>query len=185
MRNWVRAFWLTMALAATTLPTAWAAEPATFEVGAFSFNRPEGWTWIVPSSPMRKAELRPPGSPDTEPTEVTFFHFGPGQGGTPEANIQRWLGQFQEPLEQLDAKTAEITVGASKVILLSAGGTFLSGMPGGPTTPKTDYAVRGAILISPQGDVYVKMTGPRRDVEAAADAFDLMIRSATEVKPTS
>jgi len=161
---------------------AMGAEPAAFSVGSFEFERPEGWTWVVPTSPMRKAELSPPAVEGEASTEVTFFHFGAGQGGSPEANMQRWLSQFQEPIEQLNAQTAETLVGDNKVLLLSAEGTFLAGMPGGPTTPMPDYALRSAILISSGGDVYVKMTGPKKSVDAAAGAFDAMISGARAVE---
>lgn len=153
--------------------SAMAQSPVEFQVGAFTFLRPEGFSWVPPTSAMRKAELSVEG--EAGPAEITFFHFGVGQGGTPQANIQRWLAQFQEPLEQLNARTATQQMGSTQVTLLSAAGTFLSGMPGQPGTPRPGFALRGAILESPDGDVYVKMTGPSTTVEAAASAFDRMV----------
>ena len=73
-------------LLAIALPTAArAADPVEFGVGAFPFERPSGWQWVVPSSPMRKAQLAVPGQDG--PAEVTFFHFGAGQGGGVEAGV--------------------------------------------------------------------------------------------------
>lgn len=168
-------------LLAGAMCAAGAAAPVEFSVGEFSFTRPEGWTWVTPDSPMRRAELAAPAvEGDPEDAEVTFFHFGPGQGGSVEANIGRWLSQFEEPLDELGAETAETEIHGTRVTFLSAAGTFLSGMPGGPTTPREGFAVRGAILESPQGDVYVKMTGPQATVEAAAAAFDAMVGGAAE-----
>jgi hypothetical protein len=51
-------------------------------------------------------------------------------------------------------------------------------MPGQPTTPLEGQALLGAILESPNGDVYVKMTGPSPTVEKAEPAFVQMIRAA-------
>ncbi len=51
-------------------------------------------------------------------------------------------------------------------------------MPGGPTPPKEGYALRGAILQSDGGDVYVKMTGPDAVVKSAEAAFEKMVRDA-------
>jgi hypothetical protein len=150
------------------------ADPVEFSVGAFTFERPEGWTWVVPSSPMRKAQLAVPASDGGEGGEVNFFHFGPGQGGGVKQNVDRWVAQFQNPVA--DSRTEK--VGATNVTFVEATGTFLSGMPGGPTTPKEGYALRGAILESPQGDVYVKMTGPEPVVKAATDAFEKMVKGA-------
>ena len=73
-----------------------AADPVQFSVGNFAFDRPEGWTWIAPSSPMRKAQLSIPGSQGDAAADITFFHFGAGQGGGVQANVQRWFGQFQD-----------------------------------------------------------------------------------------
>jgi hypothetical protein len=40
------------------------------------------------------------------------------------------------------------------------------------------YALLGAILESPGGDVFVKMTGPSATVEATSDSFLQMIETA-------
>lgn len=170
-------FLTTLLLFVPRLP---AAEPVSFQVGEFTFERPDGWQWIHPSSPMRKAELAVPGKP--EAAEITFFHFGPGQGGSVDANLQRWLSQFSESLEDLDAKRAEQETPTTTVHMIQARGTFLSGMPGETPVPKDDFALRGAILESEDGDVYVKMTGPRDVVIEASDAFDMMVLKAGGVE---
>ena len=53
---------------------------------------PVGWTSVPPASSMRLAQvaIEGPGGP----AELAVFHFGTGQGGDIEANIQRWLGQI-------------------------------------------------------------------------------------------
>lgn len=148
---------------------AHAADPVEFKVGAFTFGRPDGWQWIVPSSPMRKAQLGIP-----EGGDVTFFHFGPGQGGGVKPNVDRWLAQFQKPV----SSTRSEKVGSTNVTFVEAVGTFSSGMPGGPTTPMEGYALRGAILENAQGDVFVKLTGPEALVKTATPAFEKMVRDA-------
>ncbi|MCS7009507.1 MAG: hypothetical protein NZL93_06185, partial [Chthoniobacterales bacterium] len=105
-------------------------QPTAFSVGGFEFQRPEGFQWIATTSSLRKAELRVHKQDWPEPVQVLFFHFGPDQGGTIEANISRWLSQFQEPVEKLNAQRADQTVGKTKITMLRAKGTFLSGMPG-------------------------------------------------------
>ncbi|MFV0337105.1 MAG: hypothetical protein ACK5LK_02525 [Chthoniobacterales bacterium] len=173
----------TLALFSQLSANAQTPAPSEFSVGSYSFTRPDGWTWIQPNSPMRKAHLQIPAPTETEktiadPVDVVFFYFGPGQGGSSDANIRRWLGQFQGKPEDIDAKTAEAEVAGQKAIFVSAKGTFLSGMPGTPTQPKEDFALRGAILTHPNGDVFVKMTGPRQAVEANETAFTKMVREA-------
>ena len=152
-----------------------AADPVQFSVGDFSFDRPEGWTWVPTTSSMRKAQLAVPGS-EGKTAEVTFFHFGPGQGGGVQANVQRWFGQFQDGSTDTRAEK----YGKIPVTIVTASGTFSSGMPGGPMTPEGDYALRGAILESPGGDVFIKMTGPEAIVKAAAGAFEKMVKTAAD-----
>ncbi len=158
---------------------ATGAEPVSFTVGHFQFERPEGWLWVNPSSPMRKAELTAPSSGEASRPEVTFFHFGPGQGGGAEANIGRWLAQFQEAASEISPAIETGVAGKTKVTFVKAKGTFLSGMPGGPSTPRPGYALYGAILENAKyGDVFVKMTGPAEAVASAGEAFERMIKTA-------
>lgn len=154
--------------------TTFAAAPVSFGVGEFSFERPEGWEWIVPSSTMRRAQLNVPNPAGGDVAEVTFFHFGAGQGGGVQANVDRWFGQFQGGTTGQKVET----VGATRVTFVEATGTFASGMPGGPLTPKEGYALRGAILENPKGDVFVKMTGPADIVTGADAAFRQMVVTA-------
>lgn len=158
-----------------------AVAPESFAVGAFEFGTPAGWNW-VPASGMRKAQLQVPGKEGSAPADVTFFHFGPGQGGGVQQNIERWLNQFTDPREKIGAQTATAKVGETNVTLVRAKGTFQSGMPGTQTTPVPDYALIGAILESPEGDVFIKMTGPEALIEANADVFQKMIHAACEKK---
>ena len=156
-----------------------AADPATFTVGAFTFKRPPAWKWVsVGANGMRKAQLRVDGE-GGQSADVVFFTFGAGQGGGVNANVSRWVGQFDQgngaavtPVEE----TAEIK--GTKITRVRVDhGTFNSGMPGGPTTPQTDYGLYGAILESKDGDVFIKLTGPAALVRAAAADFEAMIQS--------
>ena len=151
-----------------------AAGPVDFVVGRFTFARPESWEWVTPTSPMRKAQLSVPGKAGGPAAEVTFFHFGAGQGGSVQANVDRWFKQFSDGYT--DAKTEQ--AGSTTITFVKAEGTFASGMPGGPTTPMKDYAMRGAILESSSGDVYVKMTGPKEVIKGAVPALEKMVREA-------
>ena len=156
-------------------------KPATFTAGDFKFAVPAGWNSVTPSSPMRKAELRVPGPEGTGAAGeavITVFHFGPGQGGTVQQNVDRWFSQIDGDNDAKGAASAKETIGTVPVTFARARGVFQSGMPGQPTTPLEGQALLGAILESPDGDVYVKMTGPAPTVEKAEPAFVQMIRAA-------
>jgi hypothetical protein len=160
-----------------TAVAAKAEQPAEpVKVGPFTFTVPEGWKKVTPSSPMRKAQLEV--GEGSAKAEVTFFQFGGGQDGTAADNVARWFGQF--PGSEDKRKTENIQAGSVKITFASTEGTFSSGMPGGPTTPMTGYALCGAILESADGDVYIKMTGPEAVVKASTEAFKKMISDAAK-----
>ncbi len=158
-----------LVLALSTATQLLAEDPAKFTVGSFEFQRPTTWAWVPVTSSMRKAQLKVPGATPEASAEITFFHFGPGGGGGAQANIQRWLGQFQSAEGAQKVEPQE--VGGKKVTLVSTEGTFSSGMPGGPTTPMSGYALLGAIIEDADGDVFVKMTGPAPLVKDSRKAF--------------
>jgi len=158
---------------------AMAAEaPATFQVSEFTFKRPPAWEWIETNSTMRKAQLKVLSADKKENAEVVFYYFGQGGGGGTQANVDRWLGQFQEPKEQIKAKVEEVMVDKRKVTYVQAEGTYLSGMPGGPKTPQPNFMLLGAVLESESGNVFVKMTGPAALTKASIAEFKQMVEGA-------
>ncbi len=159
-----------------------AADPTSFTVGSFSFKRSPTFSWAaVPPGGMRKAQLMVGDPKDpTKQGEVVFFHFGPGVGGGVDANIQRWLGQFSPETPEAKPVIEKAEVKGVKLTRVRAEGTFASGMPGGPTTPMKDYALLGVILESPNGDVFIKMTGPAEIVKTSTLAFEELVKSALE-----
>lgn len=154
-----------------------AEAPTRFPVGEFKFQRPEKWEWIESNSPMRKAQLKVPSADGKSSAEVVFFHFGPGGGGGTKANVDRWLGQFQERGDQLKSKVEEVTVRNRKVTYVEAQGTYLSGTPGGPKTPQPDSILLGAIIESDAGSVFIRLTGPAALAKASIAEFRKMSES--------
>jgi hypothetical protein len=69
-------------------------------------------------------------------------------------------------------------VDSTAVTFVKAHGTYLSGTPVGPKTPKPDYALLGAILEAPKGFIFIKFTGPRDLVDDAEKSFREMVQSA-------
>ena len=161
-------------LAVAAAPAEQPAEPV--KVGAFTFTLPQGWKTVTPSSPMRKAQLEI--AQGSDKAEVTFFQFDAGQGGSVADNVARWFAQF--PGSEEKRKTETVQAGSVKITFASTEGTFSSGMPGGPTTPMSGYALCGAILESPDGNVFIKMTGPEAVVKASSEAFKKMVSEAAK-----
>ena len=162
------------------LAVGYLSAAESFKVGSFTFEAPEGWTKVTPSSPMRNAQLEVARGQDK--AEVTFFHFG-GGSGTAADNVARWFSQF--PGSEANRKSETVEVGAAKITFATTEGTFSSGMPGGPTSPMPGYALCGAIIENPGGDVYVKMTGPAALVKSSAEALKKMVSDAVKTPASS
>lgn len=155
-----------------------ADAPAIFEVGEFKFTRPASWEWIESTSQMRKAQLKVNDAAKKQSAEVVFFHFGEGAGGGTQANIDRWLGQFQEAREKLNSTIETATVGGRKVTYVQAQGTYMSGMPGGPKTAQAATTLLGAIIESDKGNVFIRLTGPSPLAASAKSDFRKLVESA-------
>lgn len=144
--------------------------------GNLAWKLPPGWTVDPRPSQMRLATLKVPAAAgDAEGGELAIFFFGAGQGGTVDANVQRWIGQFKS--EPGVAKTRTEMVKDVKVTRVQTEGTYGSGMPGGATTPRENFALQGAIAEGSGGAVFFKLTGPKKTVQKAAPQFDALIKS--------
>jgi hypothetical protein len=65
----------------------------SFPVGNLKFTIPSKWKIEPVESPARGGQWRiPPLRPDGEGGRVVAFYFGPGVGGSPENNIEAWIG---------------------------------------------------------------------------------------------
>jgi hypothetical protein len=147
-----------------------------FTVTGVTFTKPDSWKKVAPSSSMRKAQLEIGQGADQ--ANVVFFHFGPGGAGGVDANVNRWLGQFKESKEKLNSKTESKKVGDSTLTFVRAEGTFMDGAPFGPKSPKAGYMLFAAIIEAGQGPIFVKMTGPKKTVSAAAKDMRKMVEDA-------
>lgn len=160
--------------------TLQAEDPSTFPVGGLTFKRPADWSWVAVSSPMRKAQLKVSGAKPEDAADITFFHFGPDGGGDVQSNAQRWVAQFRGGEDK--AKIEAQQIGGAKVTLVTTEGTFSSGMPGGPATVMENYALLGAIIEHPEGNVFVKMTGPAALVKDSRKKFLDFLATALPAK---
>lgn len=131
------------------------------EVAGYQFVAPDAWQQSEPSSSMRKAQFNL--STDTgKSAELVFFYFGPSGGGGVRANVDRWIKQFED-LQENSVK--EEIVNEVKVTYVRATGTFLSGSPFGPKTPKPGHSLLGAIIEGRQGSIFLKMVGQTSAVQ--------------------
>lgn len=158
-----------------------AAKPIVFTVadGGIQFTAPGNWKKVKPRSNMLEAEFEIAKVGDDENNgRLTIM----GAGGSINANIDRWIGQFTNadgsPLADVETTTSEIA--GQKVHMVDLYGTFADGM-GGPVGPKTDredYRMLGAIIETEiDGKYFVKFYGPKKTVDENAAAFKKMLQS--------
>jgi hypothetical protein len=149
-------------------------------VAGLQWTAPSGWK-NEGSRPMRAATyIVPAAAGDRENAECVVYFFGAGQGGSVEANLERWKGQFRQPGgKPAEAQVRKRTVHGLAVTTIDTSGEY-SGM-GGPMaaekTVKSGYRLLGAIVEGPAGNVFVKFTGPAKTVAANQQKFEQMLAS--------
>jgi hypothetical protein len=159
---------LPLLLALAALPAL--AQPA----GGLSWTAPRGWS-PGEARPMRAATYAVPATKgDPEAGECAVFFFGGGQGGGVEDNLRRWAGQFEGA--QPGPRRTE-TIRGVKVTRIELEGTYQSGGMNGPKVARPGFKLLGAIAEGKEGNVFFKLTGPARTVEAARADFEALLQS--------
>jgi hypothetical protein len=167
------------------LPAALIVSAITLvAAAALKFDAPAGWVSKPPASSMRVVEYTlPKMAPDTEDAGLAVYYFG-GQGGTVQANLDRWVGQMTQPDGRASkdvAKTTTLqTTGGLKVTLLDVSGTYVAEMSPGATDRfnKPGYRLRAAVIEAADGPYYVKLTGPAATVAKWDKEFIAFVKSA-------
>ena len=144
------------------------------------WTAPAGWKSEA-ARPMRAATYTiAPSAGDTASAECGVYFFGPGQGGTVEANLDRWKGQFTGADGKTSpAKIAKRTVGRLSVTTIDTAGAY-AGL-GGPMAASQKavpgYRLLGAIVEGPGGNVFIKFAGPAKTISANEQKFEQLIAS--------
>ncbi|HWZ29965.1 MAG TPA: hypothetical protein VNX18_01450 [Bryobacteraceae bacterium] len=154
-------------------------------VAGLKWTAPDGWKSQGPR-PMRAATyMVPPAAGDSESAECAVYFFGAGQGGSIEANLDRWKGQMLGPGGQpADAKVEKRTINGFPVTTIVSAGEY-TGM-GGPMaaskSKQSGYRLLGAIVEGPGGNVFLKFAGPAKTVTASQPKFELLLKSFQKEK---
>lgn len=156
------------------LATAEDADDKSLTSGGLRFPVTAGWSLKAKPRAMSDGGMTYKTEGVKTGLDADFYYFGKGQGGSVQANIARWKGQFQGTPKEVE--TSKLAGG--KIEFLHLEGTFMSGPPFGQKTPLKDHTMLAAILTAAEGPVFVKMTGPKADVAQAIVAFKAMVESA-------
>ena len=155
---------------------------ALVHAAALGFTAPAGWKPVPTTSSMRVGQFAiPKTAGDTQDAEIVVYYFG-GSGGTIEANIERWIGQVQQPDGKPSAGVAQKskrTINGLSVTLVDVSGTYVAEMmPGSAERHNSpNFRLRAAVVETPNGPYYIKLTGPVKTVAAADKAFEQFLSS--------
>ena len=161
-----------------------SAQSGSAQSGGLQFKAPAGWVAEQPAGTMRTAQYKlPRAEGDAADATLAVFYFGQGQGGSVEANLDRWVGQMQQPdgsSSKAKAKTENTSVNGMPVTLLDVSGTYTESMMGGGSgQPMQGLArMRAAVIETPRGAYYVKLVGPDKTVSRWDASFMEFIMSA-------
>ena len=139
---------------------------------------PSAWQAATPTSSMRLAQFRVPAASGSQDAELVVFYFGPGQGGTPVANIARWRTQFSTPDGgQVEPVVHTFETDNMAVTQAEFQGNYARGVGMGPVGDvKPDQTLLAAIVEGPQGKLFVQLYGPTATVDENRRAFDDFVR---------
>lgn len=160
------------------------ADPIKFSVAedALTMSAPGEWTKVQPRVNFIEAEFSiPKEEGDPKNGRLTVM----GAGGSIDANIERWYGQFTQPDgsdTSESAKVEEMAVNGMTVHMVEISGTYLdtSGGPFNPNAKKVErenYRMLAAIIETEEnGNYFVKMYGPDATMKKHMDAFKKMVK---------
>lgn len=175
---------LVIGAAAPARGQAVAEEARAFTIGdgSFSLEAPATWKRVQPKSGIVETEFAIPSAGDLPPGRMTVM----GAGGSVQANVDRWYGQFAQPdgsATKDKATTKTLKLAGCTVTIVDVSGTYKD-MPGGPfaggkTIERPDYRMLAAIVETPeqakQGSYFLKFYGPAATVAQEADGFRKMV----------
>lgn len=157
---------------ATPSQSADDAKTKKVAAGSLTLDVPESWKpRDKPSSPIRTAEIDVPAETG-KGGEIVVFYFGTGGAGGVQANIERWVKQFEA-----DGLKKKITTGKGKhgnYTVVDLTGTFKK--PVGPPIQMKSESLPGwrvlqVIVETENGPFFVRFDGPEKLVTSSADAF--------------
>jgi hypothetical protein len=156
-----------------------------FKVAGLSFTIPYKWQSVPVENSNRAGQWHVPlpHSESSEGAEVAVFFFGPGVGGGVKENITAWNGLVLDSQgNPAAAKVSTLTAGGFKITVVSIFGTYeqLVTLPGLPPLAKPKFGLLGAVVETPQGNIYWRLTGPETLVTATIPLFNKIVAS---VKP--
>lgn len=159
----------------------WAADEKTETItladGKFEMTAPKSWKRQQPRTQIVEHEFS---APAVEGDKIDGRLTVMGAGGSIEANIDRWVGQFKNPSgKAVDKKTDKQSVADAEVHIVDLSGTYAdSAGPFAPAVSRDNYRMLAAIVATKgSGNYFLKFYGPAKTVTENEKAFRDMVKS--------
>ena len=141
-------------------------------------SAPKRWKKIEPRFRMIDAEFQIPAEDSEISGRLTIM----GAGGSIEANMNRWKGQFVPPSGQtIDdvSKVTKMKIADQTVHLLDVKGTFIDRpRPQADGVKRKNYRMLAAIIETENyGNYFVKFYGNKATVDKAEAEYKAMLKS--------
>jgi hypothetical protein len=166
--------------------SGFAAADQTVDVLTYQSAVPDTWVAETPKSEMRQLQFRVP-APEGEGAEFVVYFFGPGQGGTLEANVERWQSQFQGPDgAAVEPEVTEIGTDAIPATLVQLRGGYGRSVGMGPSDEVLeDRMLLAGVIETPEGNLYPQLHGPAELVAGQRDAFVAFVKGIRPAGPAT
>ena len=150
--------------------------------GELGYTAPAEWTAEKPSSKARVGQFKlPKAEGDKEDAQLVIYYFGPTEGGSASANIERWIAQMQQPegTPAAKPKTERFTANGLNITAVDVSGTYVAEMAPGSSEHHNDpnSRLRAAVIKTPKGSYYLKLVGPQKTVQKWSDEIDKFVKS--------
>jgi hypothetical protein len=157
----------------------------SFLAASLTFTAPPEWKPVTVSSSMRVAQWAlPHAAGDSQDGELVVYYFG-GQGGSLDANIERWVGQMKQPEGRPSpVKRDSRTINGLKVTLVDLTGTYVAEMaPGsGQLHNSPGFRMRAGYIETANGPYFIKLVGPAKTIGAFEKQFEAFLASVKFTK---
>lgn len=147
-----------------------ATKPVEKVFQGITLTIPAGWEERPPPNDIIQAEYRI--TSEAGPIRVTMS----SSGGSTDANIQRWRGQFTRGADDPEPQEETVTVGGEEARIVELVGTFRDGFGG--SGEQRNHCMLGAVIPTGPASFFIKMTGPRAAVLGHRDAFRTLVTTA-------
>lgn len=176
--------WALATAGCCSIATAQEASKLELADGKLVMSAPASWKKLQPKSSIVQYEFSAPADApaDQDTARITIMQ----AGGSIEANIERWYGQFEQPdgkATKDKAKTEKFEAAGQTVHWVDIPGTFKDTMGGGPfaggrTVKRDNYRMLGAIIVTPdQRQIFIKMTGSRDLLDKLSEDFKASLKN--------